>query len=133
MVPAQRPALEPAQRGLHDHAAQLCHRRVPGRQRRAAARLRARGGEPIEIGVADHVQRRSPRLVTRSVFGASASIYPWVQTWIAAYKRPTATAGSANNLAHWARAPTRAVLIACARVPRASARSRLLGVRDGAL
>ena len=46
-------------------------------------------GEPIEIGVADHVYGRCS---TRhpSVFASVGSIYPWVQTWIAAYKRPTA-------------------------------------------
>lgn len=47
------------------------------------------GGEPIEVGVADHVYGRCS---TRhpSVFASVGSIYPWVQTWIAAYKRPTA-------------------------------------------
>lgn len=46
-------------------------------------------GEPIEVGVADHVYGRCS---TRhpSVFASVGSIYPWVQTWIAAYKRPTA-------------------------------------------
>jgi trypsin len=46
-------------------------------------------GEPIEVGVADHVyghcSTRHP-----SVFASVGSIYPWAQTWIAAYKRPTA-------------------------------------------
>ncbi len=46
-------------------------------------------GEAIEVGVADHVYGRCS---TRhpSVFASVGSIYPWVQTWIAAYKRPTA-------------------------------------------
>ncbi|MFZ2112906.1 MAG: serine protease [Solirubrobacteraceae bacterium] len=46
-------------------------------------------GEPIEIGVADHVYGRCS---TRhpSVFASVGSIYSWVQTWIEAYKRPTA-------------------------------------------
>ncbi|HEY3969816.1 MAG TPA: serine protease [Solirubrobacteraceae bacterium] len=46
-------------------------------------------GEPVEIGVADHVYGRCS---TRhpSVFASVGSIYPWVQTWIAAYKRPPA-------------------------------------------
>jgi secreted trypsin-like serine protease len=45
-------------------------------------------GEPIEIGVADHVYGRCS---TRhpSVFASVGSTYSWVQTWIAAYKRPT--------------------------------------------
>ncbi|MFZ1925484.1 MAG: serine protease [Solirubrobacteraceae bacterium] len=46
-------------------------------------------GEAIEAGVADHVYGRCS---TRhpSVFASVGPIYPWVQTWIAAYKRPTA-------------------------------------------
>ena len=46
-------------------------------------------GEPIEVGVADHVYGRCS---TRhpSVFASVGSIYSWAQTWIAAYKRPTA-------------------------------------------
>jgi secreted trypsin-like serine protease len=46
-------------------------------------------GEAIEVGVADHVYGRCS---TRhpSVFANVGSIYPWVQTWIAAYKRPAA-------------------------------------------
>jgi secreted trypsin-like serine protease len=47
------------------------------------------GGTPIEVGVADHVyghcSTRHP-----SVFASVGSIYSWAQTWIAAYKRPTA-------------------------------------------
>ena len=42
MVPAQRPALLRTQRDLHDRPTELCHRRVPRRQRRSAARLRAK-------------------------------------------------------------------------------------------
>ncbi|HEY5286596.1 MAG TPA: serine protease [Solirubrobacteraceae bacterium] len=46
-------------------------------------------GEPIEVGVADHVYGRCS---TRhpSVFASVGSIYAWAQTWIAAYKQPTA-------------------------------------------
>jgi secreted trypsin-like serine protease len=46
-------------------------------------------GEAIEVGVADHVYGRCS---TRhpSVFASVGSIYSWVQTWIAAYKRPSA-------------------------------------------
>ena len=45
-------------------------------------------GEAIEVGVADHVYGRCS---TRhpSVFASVGLIYPWVQTWIAAYRRPT--------------------------------------------
>jgi secreted trypsin-like serine protease len=46
-------------------------------------------GEAIEVGVADHVyghcSTRHP-----SVFASVGSVYSWVQTWIAAYRRPTA-------------------------------------------
>jgi secreted trypsin-like serine protease len=47
------------------------------------------GGEAIELGVANHVYGRCS---TRhpSVFASVGSIYSWVQTWIAAYKRPPA-------------------------------------------
>ncbi|HTC60937.1 MAG TPA: serine protease [Solirubrobacteraceae bacterium] len=46
-------------------------------------------GEPVEVGVADHVYGRCS---TRhpSVFASVGSIYRWVQTWIAAYRLPTA-------------------------------------------
>lgn len=46
-------------------------------------------GEPLEVGVADHVYGRCS---TRhpSVFASVGSVYSWAQTWIAAYKRPTA-------------------------------------------
>jgi secreted trypsin-like serine protease len=46
-------------------------------------------GEAIEIGVADHVYGRCS---TRhpSVFASVGSIYSWVETWIAAYRRQTA-------------------------------------------
>jgi secreted trypsin-like serine protease len=45
-------------------------------------------GEPVEVGIADHVYGRCS---TRhpSVFASVGPIYPWIQTWIAAYKRPT--------------------------------------------
>lgn len=44
-------------------------------------------GEPVEVGVADHVYARCS---TRrpSVFASVGSISSWIQTWIAAYKRP---------------------------------------------
>jgi len=46
-------------------------------------------GEELEVGVADHVYGRCS---TRhpSVFAGVGSIYSWVQTWIAAYRRPAA-------------------------------------------
>jgi len=46
-------------------------------------------GEAVEVGVADHVYGRCS---TRhpSVFAAVGSIASWLQTWIAAYKRPPA-------------------------------------------
>jgi trypsin len=55
------------------------------------------GGEPIEIGVADHVYGRCS---TRhpSVFASVGSIYSWAQTWIAAYKRPTASPAPPTTL-----------------------------------
>jgi secreted trypsin-like serine protease len=46
-------------------------------------------GETIEIGVADHVYGRCSTHHP-SVFESVGSIDAWLQTWIAAYKRPTA-------------------------------------------
>jgi secreted trypsin-like serine protease len=54
-------------------------------------------GEAIEVGVADHVYGRCS---TRhpSVFASVGSIYSWVQTWIAAYRRPTTTPAPPTTL-----------------------------------
>jgi trypsin len=46
-------------------------------------------GEPVEVGVADHVYDRCS---TRrpSVYASVGSISPWIQTWVAAYKHAPA-------------------------------------------
>lgn len=43
------------------------------------------GGEPVEVGVADHVYDRCSTH-RPSVYASVSALFPWIQSWVAAYK-----------------------------------------------